>query len=249
MASFSDPSWGTIEGPDFSIEVNVGKDEQVRSIALHVRGGDDAAGVVADILERLGLRGLDPQSDTGIFDRSSAVESLKRWRAFRDKAVASATAQSNESTSAAAPPSGDKKKREVHPDLSALFKALASLGKKLLVEVGQFTPVGASMGEDGKISITHPSTGEEGGNPQELIDLLTNVYRQEAGTGKIRAAGICRPVIISVAGQTEKKRAISVALEHASGQSLLVYIPYRIEYEPQVRGRMTPQFFVQDSGQ
>lgn len=85
-ANFSDPSWGMIEGPDFSIEVNLGKNEEVRSFAFHVRGGDLAAFVVADMLERLGLRAFDMSSDSGLFSigPDSSV-GQKRWRAYRDR--------------------------------------------------------------------------------------------------------------------------------------------------------------------
>src|SRR5437868_960118 len=67
-ADFTDPAWGTIEGSEFSIEVNMGDEEQVQGFAFHVRGGDLAAFVVADILKHLGFRAFDPNSETGIFE-------------------------------------------------------------------------------------------------------------------------------------------------------------------------------------
>src|SRR5262245_31301564 len=59
-ADFTSPSWGLIVGPDFSIEISIGDLEQVDGFAFHVRGGDLAAFVVADILCHLGLRAFDP---------------------------------------------------------------------------------------------------------------------------------------------------------------------------------------------
>jgi len=47
-ADFTSPSWGQIDGPDFSIEVSMGALEQVVSFAFHVRGGDLATFAVAD---------------------------------------------------------------------------------------------------------------------------------------------------------------------------------------------------------
>src|SRR4029077_20037133 len=88
-ADFSDPAWGMIDGPEFSIECNLGTGEEVRSFALHVRGGDAAAGLVADLLGRCGWRAFDPSSESGIFDPASAVEGLKRWRTYRDRVLAS----------------------------------------------------------------------------------------------------------------------------------------------------------------
>jgi hypothetical protein len=85
-ADFSDPSWGIIDGHGFSIEASIGSDETVDCIALFVRGGDIAAGVVLDIVGRLGLRALD--TGTGdFFNPATAVESLRRWRSYRDRAI------------------------------------------------------------------------------------------------------------------------------------------------------------------
>jgi len=87
-ADFSDPAWGIIDGPDFSIEINIGDDDPVQSFAFHVRGGDLAAGVVADVIRQLGLRALDTgRDDGGFFDPDDAVASLRRWRAYRDWAL------------------------------------------------------------------------------------------------------------------------------------------------------------------
>jgi hypothetical protein len=82
---FSDPTWGRIEGVGYSIEVNIPDEDPVDSFAFHVRGGDLAVGVIADILERLRLRAIDPQSDTGLFEPGTAAASLRRWRAYRDQ--------------------------------------------------------------------------------------------------------------------------------------------------------------------
>ena len=68
-ADFSDPEWGHIEGENFSIEVNIKREEPMRSFAFHCRAnGLDADYVVADILEALSLRAFDIDSETGIFE-------------------------------------------------------------------------------------------------------------------------------------------------------------------------------------
>ena len=86
FADFSDPAWGTIEGTDYSIEVNLGADESIDSFAFHVRGDDVAAGLVSDILKHLNFRAFD--SGTGdIFDHQKAAAGLKKWRAYRDLVV------------------------------------------------------------------------------------------------------------------------------------------------------------------
>lgn len=87
-AVFTRDSWGSVEGPEFSIDFNLGSTDEVQSFALHVRGGDAAAGLVSDLLERCQWRALDPSSDSGIFEARTAVESLRRWRAYRDQVLA-----------------------------------------------------------------------------------------------------------------------------------------------------------------
>ncbi len=87
-ADFSDPSWGKVDGPTYSIEVNIGADDPVTSFALHVRGGDQAAYVVHDILTELGLRAFDLSHPTGIFALDAgSLEGLREWREYRDGAL------------------------------------------------------------------------------------------------------------------------------------------------------------------
>jgi hypothetical protein len=86
-ADFSDPTWGRVDGPGYSIEISLGSRDPVEGFAFHVRGGDLAVGVVADILDDLGLCAIDPGSSTGLFSRDDAAGSLERWRQFRDAVV------------------------------------------------------------------------------------------------------------------------------------------------------------------
>lgn len=108
-ADFSDPTWGNIEGPDYSIEVNIGEDDPVSSFAFHVRGsGDAAAGVVAAILSDLGLRAVDTAADDttgGFFDAERALESFRRWRDYRDLVIPTDANVSGPATDASPSPS------------------------------------------------------------------------------------------------------------------------------------------------
>ena len=86
-ADFSDPSWGRIDNEDWSIEVNLGKDEDCTSFALHVRGGDAVVGVIAGILAHLDLRALDSQTGDFFVAGPQALESFQKWRAYRGQVV------------------------------------------------------------------------------------------------------------------------------------------------------------------
>ena len=80
-ADASDPTWPTVETPAFSIELGVGSDDPVTTVALHVRGDDSVVPFIAQLIDRLGARAID--SWTGeFFDADTAVESIQRWRAY-----------------------------------------------------------------------------------------------------------------------------------------------------------------------
>jgi hypothetical protein len=85
LADFSSPSWGTIESDDWSIEINIGIEEECNGFAFHVRGGDTAVGVIAAILQHLRLRAVD--SETGDFFSAGprAAEAFGKWRAYRNR--------------------------------------------------------------------------------------------------------------------------------------------------------------------
>jgi hypothetical protein len=87
VADFSDPAWGVINGPDWSIEVNIGAEEICNGFALHVRGGDAAAGVVAAILEALNLRAVDSQTGEFFVAGEEGIASFRRWKAYRDEVL------------------------------------------------------------------------------------------------------------------------------------------------------------------
>lgn len=87
-ADFSDPSWGMIDGPDFWIEVSM-RAEQVQCCHFILRGSDKAVGVVADIIQRLGLPALHSGGD-GIFRQEEAIAGFREWRKYRDQIVSGA---------------------------------------------------------------------------------------------------------------------------------------------------------------
>lgn len=88
-ANFSDPSWGLIDGHNWSIEVSLGSDEECGSFSLHVRGGDAAVGAVAAILRRLNLRAIDCQTSEFFVADESALDSFLEWKNYLDHIIRS----------------------------------------------------------------------------------------------------------------------------------------------------------------
>jgi hypothetical protein len=89
IADFSNPSWGTIDSDGWSIEVNIGLEEECRGFAFHVRGGDAAVGVIAAILQRLKLRAIDSETGDFFIAGPKAAEAFGKWRAYRDQVMKS----------------------------------------------------------------------------------------------------------------------------------------------------------------
>lgn len=85
FTDFSDPNWWHIRCPTFSIEVNINSDDPSPGFALHIRGAEEAVGFAHELLDRLGVRALDPSSDTGLFDMEKSSEGFQRWRTYRSQ--------------------------------------------------------------------------------------------------------------------------------------------------------------------
>jgi hypothetical protein len=90
-ADFPNPSWDMIDGPGFSIEVNLGDGygptNLIKSFALHVRGGDTAAFIIIEMLKYLDLRALDSTMGDFLKLEPEAVEGLHKWREFRNQGI------------------------------------------------------------------------------------------------------------------------------------------------------------------
>ena len=86
-ADFTNPAWGHITGDGWSIEVNIGDSEECMGFAFHVRGEDEACGVVAAVLNALQLRAFDTQSRGFFVAGPEAIESFRSWRQYRDQVV------------------------------------------------------------------------------------------------------------------------------------------------------------------
>lgn len=82
----SDPTWGDLQRAAWSIEFNIGSENPVRSIMLHVRGGgDDVVQVVCETTHILGCRAFDCSS--GEFIENGARDGWAAFQVYRDGLV------------------------------------------------------------------------------------------------------------------------------------------------------------------
>jgi len=84
---WSDPTWGIYNRAGFSIEFNVGKDDPIESMMLHVRGGGDAIAAVATIARPLGWSALDCSTSEFLDLDSPSQEGWEGFQAFRDRVI------------------------------------------------------------------------------------------------------------------------------------------------------------------
>ena len=114
-----------------------------------------------------------------------------------------------------------------HPDLDQLMDALVPFAQEMLRKHGEFYPFAGSMSSAGAIACTGGHTGDEHPPSDEVINLLVDGLREQAKRGDLRAAAVCLDVRVVPPGQSEKTDAINVRLEHANGEAVDVFVPYR----------------------
>lgn len=85
-ADFSDPSWGELATPDFVVEFNMGSEEVVDSMMLHVRGRGPVVDFIDALLTRLGRRAIDC-AEGEFFTSGASGESFRAWQVYRDRVI------------------------------------------------------------------------------------------------------------------------------------------------------------------
>src|SRR4051812_29134959 len=87
MVDWSAPSWGILDGDGFSIEFNVGEDDPITDMMLHVRGGGDAVTAIMSFVGRLGWSALDTSTSEFLDPKKPSQEGWKGFQDFRDRAM------------------------------------------------------------------------------------------------------------------------------------------------------------------
>lgn len=114
-----------------------------------------------------------------------------------------------------------------HPDLDEVWSVLLPFAKQMLEKYGEFHPFGASMGNDGTITMIGAKVeGQDFPKAIDLIETLETTLYDEAELGTIRASGICMDVRVVVPGNTEKSDAVQASLEHSEAKPINVFLPY-----------------------
>jgi hypothetical protein len=82
---WSDPTWGIYEGDGFSIEFNVGEEDPIENMMLHVRGGGDPIAAITRLAKPLGWSALDCSTSEFLDLDNPSQAGWEGFQAFRDK--------------------------------------------------------------------------------------------------------------------------------------------------------------------
>ncbi|ELE6599989.1 hypothetical protein ACE34Q_004675 [Vibrio alginolyticus] len=111
-------------------------------------------------------------------------------------------------------------------DAQHLFDSVLPFAAKMLAEYGEFYPYGAAMTLTGDVVDVSVFEGNEYPPSSEIIDLLNSAFLKAAANREYRTTAVVYDVRITLpSGQLSD--AIAVNLDHISGYSIVVYLPYK----------------------
>ena len=108
-----------------------------------------------------------------------------------------------------------------------LMDATLPLAEKLLTEHGEFFPYGGAMTPEGKIVSVAAYDGDEQPPSAEVIDMLQKAFQTAAKNKEYKATALVYDVRVQLPNG-EPSDAIAIALDHESGYSVVVLLPYAI---------------------
>lgn len=83
---FSDPIWGCWESPFGSIEFNIGAEDPVEGMMLHVRASTEVIPAIVELCRRNSWHALDCSEGDFLAD-ANATQGLEAWLAFRNRVI------------------------------------------------------------------------------------------------------------------------------------------------------------------
>lgn len=87
--NWSDPAWGVLDGPGWSIEFNHRKFGLTEGLMLHVRGGGEPISAIVEICRNTGWVAFDIQEGALIDLKAPSDKSWKEFQGYRDGISAS----------------------------------------------------------------------------------------------------------------------------------------------------------------
>jgi hypothetical protein len=132
-------------------------------------------------------------------------------------------------------------------DLEHVLNALVTLAKQSLDASGAFPPMAASVDEDRELELQVPSPAD-GGTTEELLDLLKDSLKTDAGETAYRVVAWCVEVEAQRPGADADVDAIAVHLESPT-EALMAFVPFfrgedgKVAYGEVFFGATEPEVF------
>lgn len=84
---WANPAWGAHAGDGFSIEFNVGEDDPIQDVMLHVRGAGDALAAIVRVARPAGWSALDCSTNEVLDLDNPSRAGWEGFQAYRDRVV------------------------------------------------------------------------------------------------------------------------------------------------------------------
>jgi len=110
---------------------------------------------------------------------------------------------------------------ESQADMDNLFNEAPAFVKQMLAKSGEFFPYALAVTQDGRKKMVAGYTGSEHPPSTEVLTLLYEGLRREAGQNRAAA------VVADVRLKAEATDGIQIEIEHSEGIAMTVLLPYR----------------------
>lgn len=135
----------------------------------------------------------------------------------------------------ASPQTGGASQAAAKADCETVLSPLLEFAEKMLREQGGFIPFAGGLTKNGKVTLVGAIDGDEN-QPQDaehLMKILTAALKAGARKGDYTATGLVVDGRVVPPGQATKSDAIIAQLDHASGYSIQLFVPYRFDEKRQ----------------
>jgi hypothetical protein len=122
----------------------------------------------------------------------------------------------------------DKMSKSPKEEVEQLMNALIPFAQQMLAKHGEFYPYGGAITTAGKIVMVGATETDDHPDSQKVIDGLNEGFRSKAKAGEYSSTGLVFDVKVKPPKSDQKTDAIQINLDHATGLSLQVFLPYQI---------------------